>query len=292
MTTSSVPSWKTLADAQWRRVHWPTGERAAVTVTVALEAFALQSQLRLAGPAGKRDAFSLSYGEYGVRVGVWRLLELFDELGVKVAFAVSGQLALEWPETVRALVDAGHDIVAHGWVNDSFLNASDETEEANTIARTLSAIEAAAGQWPTGWASPANSSSERTKQLLVDLGVTWSGDDASDDLPFVESVGSQRLAILPKVNLASNDLMHWTLPTNGPDVFATGFKDSLDTGRREGRSGRPHWTGMVLHCHIAGRPAFLPTLRECLESALRFDDVWWATENELAAWTLDQDFRR
>ncbi|WP_262286325.1 polysaccharide deacetylase family protein [Micromonospora sp. MA102] len=285
-------TWKEQVERNWRRVSWPGQEAVALTIGVALEAFDNQSQLRLAGPPGKRDSFSLSYGEYGVRVGVWRMLELFDEYGVKASFSVSGRLAQDWPEAVAAVADAGHDIVGHGWVNDLFLNEADADAERDVITRTLDAIEQATGRRPVGWASPANSSSDRTKQTLVDAGITWSGDDAADDVPYVEKVGDGRLAILPKANLSSNDLIHWVLPANGPEVFRAGFLDTFATGHAEGLAGRPGWADMVLHCHMAGRPAFIPTLRACLDAARKHERVWWTTKDSLAAWTLEQEFNR
>lgn len=285
-------TWKKQRDLNWRKVAWPQRQAVALTIGVALESFDNQSQLRLAGQPGKRDAFSLSYGEYGVRVGVWRLLELFDEYGVRASFSVSGRLAQQWPDTLAAVADAGHDLVGHGWVNDLFLSEADAGAEREMIVRTLDAIERATGRRPLGWASPANSSSDRTKQTLVDLGVTWSGDDAGDDVPYVERVGDGRLAVLPKANLASNDLIHWVLPSNGPQVFRDGFLDTLATGHAEGTAGRPQWTDMVLHCHMAGRPAFIPTLRACLDRAREYESVWWTSKDALAAWTLDQEFVR
>ncbi|MFI6299977.1 polysaccharide deacetylase family protein [Nonomuraea sp. NPDC050790] len=285
-------TWRDTLSRSRRTVHWPQGQYAAATIGVALEAFENQSQLRLAGRPGQRDSFSLSYGEYGVRVGVWRLLELFDDLAVKASFSVSGRLARDWPDVVKAVADAGHDLVGHGWVNDVFLNEADAGAERDIIVRTLDAIEKAAGTRPTGWASPANSSTERTKQIMVDSGLTWSGDDASDDLPYVEPVGDGRLAVLPKTNLSANDLIHWILPTNSPQVFAEGFADTLAVAWAEGEAGRPQWADMVLHCHMAGRPAFLPTLRRCLLEARRRERVWWTTKDTLAAWTLENGFAR
>ncbi|MBO9524127.1 MAG: polysaccharide deacetylase family protein [Nocardioidaceae bacterium] len=275
-----------------RRVEWPGGELAAVTIGVALEAFDNQSQLRLAGRPGERDSFSLSYGEYGVRVGVWRLLDLFDEYDVKASFSVSGKLAQEWPEVVAAVHAAGHDLVGHGWVNDVFLNQADADAERDIILATLDAIEAASGVRPQGWASPANSSTDRTLEIMVEAGIAWSGDDASDDLPYVQPVGERALVILPKANLASNDLVHWILPTNSPSVFAEGFTDSLSVAVEEGSAGLPQWADMVLHCHMAGRPAFLPTLRRCLDLARRTEGLWWTTKDELAGWTREKGFAR
>src|SRR5215213_1097958 len=97
-------------ESRWRTVHWPHGEVIAMTVGVALEAFDLHSQVRTEGKPGHLDLFSLSYGEYGTRVGVWRLLEAFADADVRASFSISGRVAAEHPETVRAIADAGHDL--------------------------------------------------------------------------------------------------------------------------------------------------------------------------------------
>lgn len=284
--------WRAIRDRSWTGRTWPGEARIAVTIGVALEAFENQSQLRLAGKPGTKDAFSLSYGEYGVRTGVWRLLDLFDTHGVHASFSVSGRLAQDWPEVVRSVAAAGHDLVGHGWVNDQFLNEADEATERGIIEQTLDAIEKASGVRPRGWASPANSSSERSKQLMLDAGITWSGDDASVGVPYVEDVGDRRLAVLPKVNLAANDLVHWILPTNSPSVFHEGFVDAFDTLYAEGVAGRPQWADMVLHCHMAGRPEFIPTLTRTLEHVARHEQVWWTTKDRLAAHTLERGYTR
>src|SRR4051794_12806583 len=263
-----------------------------MTIGVALEAFDLHSQVRTEGKPGQLDRFSLSYGEYGTHVGVWRLLEAFSEAGVRASFSISGRVAADRPEIVRAVADAGHDLVAHGWVNDRIMNQLSEAEERDLIARTLDAIEAAGGRRPTGWASPGNLSSERTLAILQEHGVTWTADDASDDVPFVEEVGGAPMAVLPKANIDANDLLQWVIPHNAPSVFADNFRATFDTLHAEGVAGRPAWADVVLHCHMAGRPTFLPTLKAVLAHVRAADGVWWTTKSELAAWTLEQGFVR
>jgi peptidoglycan/xylan/chitin deacetylase (PgdA/CDA1 family) len=263
-----------------------------MTIGVALEAFEHHSQYRTETPSAARDEFSLSYAEYGVRVGVWRLLDLFTEEGLHASFSISGLLAQQHPEIIRAIVESGHDVVGHGWANDLLMSDAGPEAERDIVARTLVAIESAGGRRPTGWSSPGNLSSEHTRNILLDEGVTWSGDDASDDVPFVEDVGNRRLAILPKVNLDSNDLIQWVKQRNAPSVFAESFRSTFDTLHSEGVRGASRWSEMTLHAHMAGRPTLIPWIRSCIAHAKSHERVWWTTKSEIAAWTLDQDFRR
>jgi peptidoglycan/xylan/chitin deacetylase (PgdA/CDA1 family) len=267
-----------------RRVQWPNGSRLCVTVGVAFEDFERQSQYHQerVGP-GQIDRFSLSYGDYGHRVGVWRLLDLLDELQVPASFSCSGLAAQRHPEVVRAVVTAGHSTVGHGWANDRLLAAfHDEDEEREEIVRTLESIGDAGGARPEGWISPGNMGSERTLGLLAGEGLRWCGDDASDDLPFVEEVRGRPFAMLPKANLAANDLVQWVLPQNPASVFGDSLLDAAETLDAEASSDSGQWIDMVLHCHMAGRPAFIPTLRRVLTRLRQFDGVWWASKDELA----------
>lgn len=275
-----------------RKVKWPGDQPMAMTIGCALEAFERFSQYRLERSSANRDEFSLSYADYGVRVGVWRLLEIFEDEDVHASFSLSGLLAEQHPTLIKTIVDAGHDVVGHGWANDLLIPDLGPDGERELISKTLGAIEAAGGRRPTGWSSPGNLGSEHTRDILLDEGVTWSGDDASDDVPFVEQVGQRRMAVLPKVNVDANDLIHWIGPKHTPKVFSDNFTAAFDTMHAEGLRGAPRWADMVLHCHMAGRPSFAPTIRHCIAHVKKHPDVWWTTKSELASWTLAQDYRR
>lgn len=286
-------AWRETMEGSRRRVTWPGGAAVASTIGVALEAFINQSQYRLSGKPGERNEFSLSYGEYGVKAGVWRILEMLDKHGLPGNFSISGLLAEQHPEVVRAVVQAGHDVVGHGWANDLFLLGATEAEERKMIRDTLDSIERACGVRPVGWASPANSSNENTEAILAEEGILWTGDDASDDLPYVEHAGTPReIVILPKVNLAANDLIHWILPTNSASVFLEGFEDTFSTIYQEGLAGRPQWSDIVLHCHMAGRPVFMPTLERVFGFLSQQESVWHTTKTDLAAWIREQGVTR
>jgi peptidoglycan/xylan/chitin deacetylase (PgdA/CDA1 family) len=187
------------------------------------------------------------------------------------------------------MVAGGHELVAHGWANDVLMQGGEAEREA--IARTIAAIEAA-GERPVGWVSPGKMGSSETEDNLLDHGILYTGDDASDDLPFVRDVGGRRLAVVPTVDLASNDLLHWALGGQGPDVIAGGFKATFDAAYEEAAQGRPGSVGLVLHCHAAGRPTLVPVARELIRYARRHPGVWFARSDEIARWALDQDLRR
>ncbi len=286
-----------IGPSAWRRVHWPDGQLVAMTIGIAFEAFERQSQFHTERiKPGLVDRFSLSYADYGARVGVWRLLELLDRRGVKGTFSLSGLAAERHRDAIQAMVAGGHDLVAHGWVNDLVIaNLEDDGEsvERDVIRRTIDAItESAGGVRPRGWSSPGNMGSSSTMRLLVEEGIMWCGDDASDDLPFVETVADRPLVILPKANLAANDLHHWIFPNSAPSVFFDNFADHFDAIYDEALRGRPQWMDIVLHCHMAGRPTFIPTLTRVLDAVAARPGVWWTTKGDLAEWALEQDFRR
>src|SRR5262245_30097900 len=66
----------------WR---WPGGQKIAMSIGLAFEAFERHSQFSTSAAAsrGKINHFSLSYADYGWKSGVWRFLELFDRYGLK-----------------------------------------------------------------------------------------------------------------------------------------------------------------------------------------------------------------
>jgi peptidoglycan/xylan/chitin deacetylase (PgdA/CDA1 family) len=273
---------------QWR---WPNGAKIAVSVGLAMEDFNFQSQYTQGTPKpGKVNHFSLSYGDYGRKAGIWRLLDLLDEFDVKGNMSTNGLSAERFPDVVRAVADAGHEINGHGWVNDAVQSDEDDAAEREEIRRCTRVLtEASGGVKPVGWTSPGSVGSKNTYEILVDEGYTWNGDDASDDLPFLKATPKGPIVVMPRTNIFHNDLIMWIAGRNPPSILWDGFKDTFDELYAEGNAGAPKWTEITLHAHMAGRPTMIPTVRKCLAHAKQHDGVWFARRKDIAQWALEHE---
>ncbi|MDB5999996.1 MAG: hypothetical protein JWP52_1695 [Rhizobacter sp.] len=275
-------------------VAWPQGARIAVSVSCALEAFENACQYRHGppGPVTKPDYFSLSYAQYGLTTGVWRLMDLLERESLMATWSISGRVAELFPKTLKAVSDAGHELVGHGYVQDLSIG-EDVDSQVKEIRKTVDAIGEATGQRPVGWTSQGSMGSKNTL-IAQDIvgGMLWNGDDASDDVPFIRKVGDKPYVILPRNNFPGNDLILWVKPTNAPSVLFESFKDAFDTLYEEGCNGSPKWIEVVMHSHFAGRATLIPTLRKVFAYIRQHQNVWYAQRRDVAQWTLDQELAK
>jgi peptidoglycan/xylan/chitin deacetylase (PgdA/CDA1 family) len=270
-----------------RKWQWPEGQKIAMSVGLALESFAYKSQFanKLASP-GKVNHYSLSYGDYGWKVGVWRILDVLDKYEIKGNMSVNGKAAEDHPGIVKAVAEAGHEINGHGWVNDVTVTDADPDAERDEIRRCTKVLTEAAGIRPVGWTGPGSTGSAHTLEILADEGYLWNGDNASDDIPFIEKTKKGPIVIMPRTNSPHNDLTMWLHPRNPPSIIWEGFKDSFDQLYAEGGAGYPRWIEITMHSHIAGRPTLQPVIRKCLEYAKQHSDVWFARRRDIAEWAM------
>ncbi|MGH2466374.1 MAG: polysaccharide deacetylase family protein, partial [Candidatus Limnocylindrales bacterium] len=94
-------------------LRWPDGFLAAASVSFDLDAEA--AVLASAPEAGGRLGV-MSHQAYGPRTGLPRLLRLLVERDLTATFFVPGYTAERWPDAVRAIRDAGHEIGHHGYL--------------------------------------------------------------------------------------------------------------------------------------------------------------------------------
>lgn len=263
------------------RLHydWPSGARVAVMLTVMFESWPegkgppygpMASSLR----EGTLDLQSISWAHYGGRTGIWRLMRLFDEFGVKATVAANAKSVERFPDAAKELVRRGHEIAGHSYTQDMFMPYFKPDEERALIRRCVDIIESITGQKPVGWASPRMTPTEHTASFLVQEGFLWHGDYHDTDLPYVVSTRAGRIVALPHSDFTDNRVLR-----GSPRDFHDVYKDTFDY-LYETEPGA--LLNLTVHAHFGARPPMAAMVRAILKYLRSFNDVWFARHDEVA----------
>ncbi|HWK45443.1 MAG TPA: polysaccharide deacetylase family protein [Stellaceae bacterium] len=268
--------------------RWPDGNRLAVYVAVNLEHFAfgegLGAELAPGGPPP--DVLNYAWRDYGNRVGVWRLLELLDELSLPASVLINSTLYQHCPEVVAAFRARGDEIVGHGRSNAERQGVLDEVAEAALIAEATAAIATQEGAAPQGWLGPWISESPVTPDLLREHGYRYVLDWCMDDQPVWLATRRGRLLAVPYPQEV-NDIPAIVARKMNADAFADMIIDNFDEMRHQARA-MPLVMGIALHPYIVGQPYRLRHLRRALgHIAAARDGCWVTTAGAVARHCLD-----
>ena len=229
--------------------------------------------------SGQRHPSMESIYEYGSRVGVWRILNLFRRYDIPLTvFGVA--MALERnPAVVDAVLEAGDEICSHGYRWIDYRQVPEDVEREH-IARAIDIITSLTGERPLGWYT--GRTSERTRRLVVEEGgFLYDADDYNDDLPFWTEINGNAHLVVP-YTLDNND-MRFATPQgfNSGEQFFVYLRDAFDVLYEEGEK-TPRMMSVGLHCRLAGRPGRLAGLARFIEHTRRFDHVWYCRRIDIA----------
>src|SRR5499433_4398405 len=99
---------KSLADNE---VRWPEGKQCAYVLVIDLSV--------ASGPAGITPAdLTTAASQFGTQVGLRNVLEMLQRFGMTATFAVPAVIAALYPATVRAILEHGHEVAAHGFKHE------------------------------------------------------------------------------------------------------------------------------------------------------------------------------
>ncbi len=158
---------------------WPGGHRLAVFVALNIEAFGfgVGKGAAIAPPEQAQSHSVFSWRDYGNRVGIWRLFELLDDLGIPAEAQMNTEIYEMAPDIPERLRARGDEILGHGVTNSDEQGHLPEAEERALIERVTSTIASHEGARPVGWMSPWLSNSPVTMDLLQEAGTAtrWTG---------------------------------------------------------------------------------------------------------------------
>ena len=280
-------------------LKWPNGARIAVMLTLNMEYWDLvkdtdapyypggPSILPDPLPGNIADLPNYSWREYGQRVGIWRLMDIFDKAGVPATCTMNAKMGLERRRVVDAVNERGWEIVAHNYVQTELLTdyANDIDKEREIIRETLRVYQDVVGRPAKGWLSSSLRCTENTSDILAEEGMIYHTDIMNDDQPFLIQTPSGPIVSVPYSNEV-NDFQIFLRRGNTTSQAAEVIIEQFDELYREGaESGRLMNIG--IHPHVWGQPFRVRALREFLEHVKKFDGVWFAKREEIAEWYLE-----
>ncbi|MSQ60235.1 MAG: polysaccharide deacetylase [Betaproteobacteria bacterium] len=256
---------------------WPDGKRLAVYIALNIESFSFGTGkgAAIAPPDHAASHSVFSWRDYGNRVGMWRLFELFDEIGIPIEAQMNTAIydvAPDIPEKLRA---RGDEILGHGETNSEEQGQLPESEERALIARVTATIEQREGKPPIGCMSPWLSNSVVTPDLLQEAGYRYFMDWTIDDQPVWMKTRAGRILAMPyPVEVNDNRGIVWYRHTS--EEFADMITDQFDEMLLQSRR-QPLVCPISLHPFIMGRPYRLRRLRRALQRILQHRGEIWLT---------------
>lgn len=273
-------------------INWPSGAAVAVAVVVLVE------HVEFRPPEGTTQVFlpggllGTSYPpfpnlpffaqrEYGHRVGIFRVLEVLRNSGIRPTVAIDAMAAERYPYVVERCRDQGAEFVAHGISASRIItNLMAEPDERAYLTDARDRIAAATGVAAVGWMSPEQSESERTPQLVDELGFDYICDWPNDDQPY-RMATPRRMVSVPTTHLLEDTSLLWAKPV-APEHYTNQVMAAFRTLAAESGAGGRSLV-LVLRPWMSGQPFRIHELDRTLSSIVGSGQVWTATTGEIAS---------
>ena len=256
---------------------WPGGRRLAVYVAVNIEAFGygVGKGVAIAPPDQAQSDSIYSWRDYGNRVGVWRMFDLFDALDLPIEAQMNIAVYEHCPDIPARLRERRDEVLGHGVTNSEEQGRLPEAAEREMIERVASTIERHEGARPAGWMSPWLSNSPVTLDLLKEAGFRYVMDWTMDDQPVWMRTRSGPLLSMPypiEVNDTRGVVWYHYTSDEFADLIVDQFDEMLIQSERQ-----PLVCPISLHPFVMGRPYRLRRLRRALEHIVAHRDRVWLT---------------
>ncbi len=285
-----------LPEAEWRALvnrvragrplipdRWPDGARCAFALSFDCdhETFELG--------AGRAAVGRLSWGEYGRRRGLPRVLSVLAHHDVRATFFIPAVAGLIEPAAVAPIAEAGHEVGVHGWIHEVTARLDRETER-DLMLRSRDALAGMTGTVPVGHRASNWDLSPHTIALVAELGFSYDSSLFSDDHCYeLLSEGRPTGVVEIPVDWSRDDAVYllfnrdpptrpWTPPEAVFDIFRREFDAAFDEGGL---------CQLVFHPFVIGYRSRIWILDRLIQHAKARGPVWFPTHAELAEHVRD-----
>lgn len=278
-------------DAEWRRrvdqvragrnlkpAQWPGGARCAVALS--FDSDHETNELRDGGNSIGR----MSWGQYGNRVGVPRILKLLAASGVPATFFVPAVAALLHPDEQRRIVAEGHEVGLHGWIHE-LNSALPEAIERDLHFRAADTLEKITGKRCVGMRTPSWDFSAATLKIQRDLGLLYDSSLFADDDPYELMDRGEPTGIVElPVEWIRDDAPYFAMhrmqalrPYTPPPAVFDIFRREFDRAWEEGGLFL-----LTMHPHVIGYRSRIFIVEDLIGHMKAKGGCWFATHADVA----------
>jgi peptidoglycan/xylan/chitin deacetylase (PgdA/CDA1 family) len=289
------PSWK-WPESRWRATvekvragkrllppSWPGGAKVAVALSFDFdnETLALRN--------GQTLPSLLSSGEYGSRAALPRVLSLLERYEIPATFFIPGVSAKLYPEDVKRISQAGHEVGIHGWIHE-WTSSLTRDEERMLMERSLATIQELTGKKPVGIRTGSWEYSVNTAELIAELGLLYDSSLMADDMPYeVMSEGRPTGLVELPVEWLLDDYPYFNMdrfaglrPHTPPSAVLSIWSSEFDVAYEEGSLFL-----LTLHPQIIGHRSRMGMLETLVQHMRSRPGVWFATHEQVARYVKE-----
>ena len=275
----------------------PDGARVAVLPYINIEHFPadIPGTALIPGTQGfSPDPLNYGWRDYGNRVGLWRMMELMDKVGMRGTVCLNSEIIREYPRIIEEGMARDWAFIGHG-INNAPANfignapdgqgghiPLDEDKERSIISTVCNTMEEALGRKTKGWLSPFLTHTDNTPKILEENGVEYLCDFTADDHPFRFNTPKNNLIAVP-YTVELNDIPAFLNLGVSSEAFGDMIVDQFDVLYEEGATNA-RCMPICLHTFHVGQPNKFKHLKRAFEYIAGHDDVLLTTGDDINDW--------
>ena len=279
----------------------PDGARVAVLPYINIEHFPadIPGTALIPGTQGfSPDPLNYGWRDYGNRVGLWRMMELMDKVGMRGTVCLNSEIIREYPRIIEEGMARDWAFIGHG-INNAPANfignapdgegghiPLDEEKERSIISTVCNTMEEALGRKTKGWLSPFLTHTDNTPKILEENGVEYLCDYTADDHPFRFNTPKNNLIAVP-YTVEINDIPAFLNLGVSSEAFGDMIVDQFDVLYEEGATNA-RCMPICLHTFHVGQPNKFKHLKRAFEYIAGHDDVLLTTGDDINDWYREQ----
>lgn len=274
------------------KVALPKGKAVAVWPVVNVEHWLIDNPMPrqvLVAPTGAQllpDVPNWAWHEYGMRVGFWRFLEVFEKRGIRPTLSINGSVCKAYARVAEAAHAAGWEFMGHGFYQEPTHKLADEQA---MIRNTVAAIREVTGAPCAGWLGPGLTETLQTPDLLAEAGIRYIADWVVDDLPCRLRTAHGNVLTMP-YSVELNDIpvlmiQHHRSAELADRTMATAAR-LVAEAKSVGPLANAKVMSFAIHPYITGVPHRISILEALLDGLLANEHVVFMQGREIMDWYL------